>query len=165
MILVDSNIQQERINICESCDNFKSQTKFCKLCMCFMPAKTWLANVSCADLKNPKWTKDIIKVESHINSFKEDINPILNEDVTFNHIEFIYEGSDFLVGTNGDLVSNCKIIDVENNELKNVNFTLLNNNLINANEFKTKAGNYIIINLTQKETNSNVNICYKVIEP
>lgn len=42
----DHNIVDKRMSICSSCEHI-SITKQCKLCGCFMPAKTLLANAGC----------------------------------------------------------------------------------------------------------------------
>ena len=47
---VDSAKRQERMDICKACPQF--QMKFCKMCNCLMPIKTWLFEAEC-DLK--KW--------------------------------------------------------------------------------------------------------------
>lgn len=44
---VGSVIREERYNICKSCDKFIELTSTCKLCGCFMTAKTWLPSSSC----------------------------------------------------------------------------------------------------------------------
>lgn len=44
---VDSCVREERFNICKKCDKFIEITSTCKLCGCFMVAKTWLPNASC----------------------------------------------------------------------------------------------------------------------
>ena len=36
----------KRIELCKTCDEI-TDTKFCKQCNCFMPAKTWVASKSC----------------------------------------------------------------------------------------------------------------------
>lgn len=46
-IFVDSKIQQNRIQICNSCEDFNSKTTQCRKCGCFMSAKTRLKTASC----------------------------------------------------------------------------------------------------------------------
>lgn len=53
---VSEEIQQQRYNICLSCDKLYQPTNTCKLCGCFMRAKTWLPRQSCP-IK--KWTATI----------------------------------------------------------------------------------------------------------
>lgn len=50
---VSPEIQQERIDICNSCEKLYKPTYTCKACGCFMNVKTWMGGVSCP-LK--KWT-------------------------------------------------------------------------------------------------------------
>lgn len=53
-ISVSTEIKEERLNICKSCDQFIQSANLCKICGCFMPGKTYLANASCP-IK--KWIK------------------------------------------------------------------------------------------------------------
>ena len=61
-ILVDKEVSDERMRICESCENYGMPDaklnwmgdKRCKLCSCYMPAKTTLAIASCPA---GKWDK------------------------------------------------------------------------------------------------------------
>lgn len=39
---VPNDILQERIAICEGCDQFREETRQCKICWCFMDAKAAL---------------------------------------------------------------------------------------------------------------------------
>lgn len=50
---VSEEIKSSRLAICNSCDNFNQTIKTCKLCGCYMPAKTMLAASDCPD---NKWT-------------------------------------------------------------------------------------------------------------
>jgi len=43
---VSEEIQQTRIDICNSCEKLHS-TNFCTLCGCYMPVKTFLSNAKC----------------------------------------------------------------------------------------------------------------------
>jgi len=43
----DKDIIKNRLDTCMSCENFIQITKQCKLCGCFMPAKTMLADAEC----------------------------------------------------------------------------------------------------------------------
>lgn len=44
---VPSEISEERINICKSCEEFNDITKTCKKCGCFMPTKTTITRARC----------------------------------------------------------------------------------------------------------------------
>jgi len=44
---VADDIREKRLNICKSCDEFHKSTEFCRVCGCYMPAKTWIASQSC----------------------------------------------------------------------------------------------------------------------
>lgn len=44
---VPKKIVNERMSICQQCENFFSLTKQCKICLCIMPAKTMLADAEC----------------------------------------------------------------------------------------------------------------------
>jgi hypothetical protein len=44
--VVSNEVKQQRINSCKTCDHY-TKIKFCSLCKCFMPAKTWLSVVEC----------------------------------------------------------------------------------------------------------------------
>jgi hypothetical protein len=46
-LFVDKNTQDDRYNICKSCDKFINLTKQCKECGCFMTLKTKLKFASC----------------------------------------------------------------------------------------------------------------------
>ena len=53
---IDDKIQQkyiskQRIEICESCEEFKSGTRQCGVCWCFMDIKTKMKNKSCPEGK------------------------------------------------------------------------------------------------------------------
>jgi hypothetical protein len=52
-VFVPDHIAEERLNICLSCDKLYKPTKSCKLCGCFMAAKTKLAKQACPV---KKWT-------------------------------------------------------------------------------------------------------------
>lgn len=43
--LVDTDIRNERMEICKRCTNLVAY--FCKECHCFMPSKTWIKQASC----------------------------------------------------------------------------------------------------------------------
>lgn len=45
--LVDSAISEQRINICESCEEFRVTLNQCKVCGCFMPVKVRLKPMKC----------------------------------------------------------------------------------------------------------------------
>ena len=57
---VPADIQQSRIDICNSCDNLTSHLRRCNLCKCFMDAKTWIPDVECPD---KKWGMHIIQTD------------------------------------------------------------------------------------------------------
>lgn len=56
-MFVPKDIAKQRYEICKKCEYFSSLTKICKVCLCFMPAKTKLDFVSCPKLK---WKKHYI---------------------------------------------------------------------------------------------------------
>ncbi len=53
-LVVSKEVRNQRLEICETCEYLNS-IKFCKLCKCLMPAKTWLKISSCPV---KKWGKD-----------------------------------------------------------------------------------------------------------
>lgn len=61
-VVVTKEVQQQRLNICQECEHFKKLLKVCGECLCFMPAKTYLAREKCP-LDPPKWDKETNKVE------------------------------------------------------------------------------------------------------
>ena len=56
VIIAKESVSTERYNICLECDNLRKTIKICKLCGCFMPAKTKLPWAECPD-DPPKWNK------------------------------------------------------------------------------------------------------------
>lgn len=54
---------EARMSICRECPHFGSIVKACKLCGCFMPAKTKMKSQSCPD-KPPRW----VAIDSDINN-------------------------------------------------------------------------------------------------
>jgi len=46
---VDTQTRRIRINRCESCPEYFSPTKQCKICYCFIRAKTHLKTEQCPD--------------------------------------------------------------------------------------------------------------------
>lgn len=44
---VPAEVQQQRYDICKSCDQFIKLTNQCKRCNCFLNLKTWFARVRC----------------------------------------------------------------------------------------------------------------------
>lgn len=44
---IEKEIQAERYSICENCSEFKKTTRQCKVCSCFMPAKTLFNKSKC----------------------------------------------------------------------------------------------------------------------
>jgi len=63
-IKVSSEVREQRLNTCLSCEHLFKPTNTCKKCGCFMDAKTWLAPASCPI---GKWgsvdIKDVIETE------------------------------------------------------------------------------------------------------
>tara|TARA_B100001971_G_C18114300_1_gene495955 strand:+ start:60 stop:350 length:291 start_codon:yes stop_codon:yes gene_type:complete len=45
--VIEKEIQEERYAICEDCSEFKKLTRQCKVCSCFMPAKTLFNKSRC----------------------------------------------------------------------------------------------------------------------
>ncbi len=57
-VFVSKEIQQTRMNLCRECEHFDSLLARCKICGCFLEAKTRLAGFHCAlDQigETPKW--------------------------------------------------------------------------------------------------------------
>lgn len=46
-IVVDEKIREERLAICTSCEKFRTKTRTCKVCGCFMDIKTWMPRQKC----------------------------------------------------------------------------------------------------------------------
>jgi hypothetical protein len=44
--LTSDNVRKERLDICSKCE-FLDISKYCKVCGCFLPAKTYFKNFSC----------------------------------------------------------------------------------------------------------------------
>ena len=53
-IFVSDEEAKARMKICKSCENFIPLTAQCKICFCFLEAKTKLVGFTCADTP-PKW--------------------------------------------------------------------------------------------------------------
>ena len=48
MIATTSSLQQsQRMEICKSCEHLTERLRRCRMCGCFMDAKTWLADQEC----------------------------------------------------------------------------------------------------------------------
>ena len=47
-------LNEARLSICKQCQHFNHIIKTCKLCNCFMPAKTLIKSASCPD-QPPRW--------------------------------------------------------------------------------------------------------------
>lgn len=45
--IVPESISEERLNICKTCEHLYQRTNQCRLCACFMNAKTKLAAAKC----------------------------------------------------------------------------------------------------------------------
>lgn len=54
---VSENIKLFRFAICKSCDDLNKITNTCKICHCYMPAKTMFAVAACPV---KKWTAEPI---------------------------------------------------------------------------------------------------------
>lgn len=46
----------DRMYICKTCEHFGNILKICKLCGCFLPAKTLIKDSECPAVP-PRWTK------------------------------------------------------------------------------------------------------------
>ena len=53
-IFVSEETKDSRMKICKSCEHFRELTAQCKICGCFLEAKTRLVGFNCADTP-PKW--------------------------------------------------------------------------------------------------------------
>lgn len=42
-------IRNERLDICKKCEHLFKPTRTCKMCGCFMAAKTWLKHAHCPE--------------------------------------------------------------------------------------------------------------------
>jgi hypothetical protein len=47
-------VSRQRLEICEKCDFYQSNSKICDQCGCFLPLKTTMANMKCPI---DKWTE------------------------------------------------------------------------------------------------------------
>lgn len=45
--LMENNTPEDRFAICKNCDQFWDAVKVCKVCKCYMPAKTKLQDSRC----------------------------------------------------------------------------------------------------------------------
>lgn len=45
-LIVSKETREYRLSICNNCERY-TKIKFCSVCKCFMPAKTWLQVSSC----------------------------------------------------------------------------------------------------------------------
>lgn len=61
-VVVTKEVHDQRLDICRECEHFKKTLKVCGICLCFMPAKTYLAREKCP-LDPPKWDKETNKIE------------------------------------------------------------------------------------------------------
>jgi hypothetical protein len=52
---VNEEVRHQRLSICRQCDSFRTRSKTCKECGCYVPAKVIFANVSCPI---QKWQKN-----------------------------------------------------------------------------------------------------------
>ena len=72
---VDQKIKMSRLTTCRSCDKFISKLNTCKVCKCYLPAKTMFAEAECPE---NKWTQHIAST-SMISLIEESILKIWNE--------------------------------------------------------------------------------------
>jgi hypothetical protein len=57
-VFVSADVQKSRMDLCRQCEHFESLLSRCKICGCFLEAKTRLAGFHCAlDQigETPKW--------------------------------------------------------------------------------------------------------------
>jgi len=52
------SIAKERIEICQACDRYRSDSQTCEVCGCFMPMKTAAANMRCPIDKWEEWKRE-----------------------------------------------------------------------------------------------------------
>lgn len=64
---VSEEVKLSRLVICNDCENFNKSIKTCKLCGCYMPAKSVFAGSECPD---KKWTTSAAG-ENLINKLEE----------------------------------------------------------------------------------------------
>jgi hypothetical protein len=75
---VSEIVKLQRLEICNSCDSFNKTVKTCKICHCYMPAKTMFASASCPSSKwainNPG--NELVNVidDAILKSWNEDHN-------------------------------------------------------------------------------------------
>jgi hypothetical protein len=50
-------VAAERLEICEGCDFYRSDSQICEQCGCFMPLKTAMANMKCPIDKWEEWVR------------------------------------------------------------------------------------------------------------
>jgi hypothetical protein len=50
-------VARNRMDICESCDFYRSSSQICEQCGCFLPLKTAAANMRCPIDKWTEWTR------------------------------------------------------------------------------------------------------------
>jgi len=48
---VSQQVKMQRLQICETCDNFIKNMNTCRLCGCYIPAKTLFAKTKCPEEK------------------------------------------------------------------------------------------------------------------
>ena len=53
-LFVPKNIEKERLDICNACEYYMEKYKRCKMCGCFMEAKTKFSTSECPD---GRWSK------------------------------------------------------------------------------------------------------------
>ena len=47
MVKIEEPARNQRLEICNSCDEFVKKISFCRTCGCYMPVKTWLPKAKC----------------------------------------------------------------------------------------------------------------------
>jgi len=50
------SVSQFRMELCEECEHFRANSKMCKICGCYLPLKTQMANMKCPLDKWTEWT-------------------------------------------------------------------------------------------------------------
>lgn len=66
---VDQKTKLERLKVCIACENYIRSIQTCKLCKCYVPAKTMFAQTTCPDnrwIEQAAGTDLISKIEESI---------------------------------------------------------------------------------------------------
>lgn len=72
---VTQQVKIERLKICSSCEHYSRNISTCKLCKCYVPAKTMFSSARCPD---NRWL-DIGADDSLINQIEESILEMWNK--------------------------------------------------------------------------------------